>query len=279
MSKKLIIEIVSFIIFVLIVGGLFLFVGNRNKEKPSNTPTQTQTTKENTKKDTSGKKDSVTSADPAAFEKEVTYSGNLKGLFCKPEGVNLSAVLYSHGGKGGSQIGGDPEGTCRELAKNGIVGFSPIRSADTSANEKELQDAFDYLKGQDFVDENSIGMMGFSRGVTLTYNLAVDNASEVQGMILASGGKASSMNNNYKDAGKLDFPILLMVAENDTPAQMNGNQNMVEVLKEVESLMKSAGATVSLTIYPPYEKDHGHKMFFEIGEYFTDVVEYSKNNL
>ena len=39
-----------------------------------------------------------------------------------------------------------------------------------------------------------------------------------------------------------------------------------------------ANNTPKLIVYPPYRRD-GHEMFFEIGAYWTDVVEFLKKHL
>ncbi len=217
---------------------------------------------------------SVTTQTSAALEAEVVYFDDLTGMLCKPEGNGLPAVVYHHGGSGGAQIGGDLEGICRALSAAGIVGFSPLRSSDLQSNEKEMQAALDYLLQQSYVDDTNIGVIGFSRGAGSAYSLAIANTGEIRGMVLMSGGRPSETNNFYRGASVLEYPIQLMVAENDTPASFNGNQNMVEVMEEIAALLEAEGVGVSLTIYPPYETDHGHMMFFEIGDYFGDVIDY-----
>jgi hypothetical protein len=42
--------------------------------------------------------------------------------------------------------------------------------------------------------------------------------------------------------------------------------------------LKQAGCDVTYIVYPPYQRD-GHRMFFELGAYWTDVVAFLKRHL
>lgn len=77
------------------------------------------------------------------------------------------------------------------------------------------------------------------------------------------------------EANKISAPVLLLVAENDT-VQANSVLGIQRLYQELES----AGKQVEMIIYPPYQND-GHQMFFEIGDYWSDLrkflIEYLKH--
>ncbi|MFV2045556.1 MAG: prolyl oligopeptidase family serine peptidase [Anaerolineales bacterium] len=110
-----------------------------------------------------------TSVQFASGSSQVVYqigTYELKGYLCVPEGeAPFPAVVYNHGGLG-DQIGGAPAETCGALARDGFVGFSPIRRPTASLQE-HLDDVFagvDYVKGLGYVDPDRLAVMGFSRG-------------------------------------------------------------------------------------------------------------------
>lgn len=59
---------------------------------------------------------------------------------CQRQSRARSAVIYNHGGLG-NKIGGSPQETCEALAKEGLVGFSPI-GRQTRSLEGHLDDVF-----------------------------------------------------------------------------------------------------------------------------------------
>ncbi|MFQ6088267.1 MAG: dienelactone hydrolase family protein [Candidatus Methanofastidiosia archaeon] len=211
------------------------------------------------------------------FLKEVTYQSEstLKGYLCKPEGSGpFPAVIYNHGGKGGI-IGGAPKETCEALAKAGFVGFSPIRREELSL-KRNLDDVFagiKYVRTLDYVDSDLIGIIGFSRGGFLTFLAASQEPDFKAIIIMASAPPSYSDEEFYSDASKISAPVLILVAENDLPSKINGYQNLVESAEKMKDTFKAAGKNVQLIIYPPY-KDNGHLMFFEVGDYWKDVVEF-----
>ena len=98
----------------------------------------------------------------------------LKAQLCRPAGNGpFPAVIYNHGGLG-TTIGGAPSETCTALAKEGYVGFSPIRRPTRSlyGHLDDVMAALDYLRGLPSVDRGRMGIMGFSRGGMLTYQAA-----------------------------------------------------------------------------------------------------------
>jgi hypothetical protein len=80
------------------------------------------------------------------------------------------------------------------------------------------------------------------------------------------------------DAVKSRVRVLLLVAENDTRSRKTMGQNTLEGMRRMSAALTEAGNTPKLIVYPPYRGD-GHEMFFEIGAYWTDVVEFLKKHL
>ena len=207
---------------------------------------------------------------------QVNYTNDLNAYLCVPDGeAPFPAVIYNHGGLG-DKLGGDPEGTCEELAKAGYVGFSPLRRETESmtGHDEDIEDAIDYMKALEYVDLDRLGMIGFSRGGLLSYLYATENGDFCAYIIMAPalGGKITSYD-FMDDAKNVDDSVLLMASENDIY-----QADHVDIVQSLEESFLSYGKEVELIIYPPYGDD-GHYMFFEIGDYWEDVLEFLESSL
>ncbi len=214
---------------------------------------------------------------------EVVYKtrpDTLKGYLCRPSGEGpFPAVLYNHGGVG-KIIGGAPKETCKALAKAGFVGFAPIRRQTRSmaGHPNDVQAGLDYLIGLDLVDRKRIAMVGFSRGGALTFMAASDSAPIKAAVIMASAMPPPKSGFTLEDATKVQVPVLLLVAKNDTGSRKTMGQNTFNGMQRMEAALTEGGNKPKLIVYPPY-KSNGHEMFFEIGDYWKDVVEFLKKHL
>jgi hypothetical protein len=95
-----------------------------------------------------------------------------------------------------------------------------------------------------------------------------------------TGGIPEQLIDDYASGGDgFSASVLLLVAENDTPSDLNGQQNMVEVVNDLKNLLDAQGAATELIIYPPYQEGHGHTMFFEVGDYWDDVLKFLTDEL
>jgi hypothetical protein len=80
------------------------------------------------------------------------------------------------------------------------------------------------------------------------------------------------------DAVNIRVPVLLLVAGNDTGSRKTRGQNTFETMQRMSAALTEEGNTPKMIVYPSYGSD-GHEMFFEIGAYWTDVVEFLKKHL
>ena len=212
--------------------------------------------------------------------KDTVYSRGeytLSGKLCKPEGAGpFPVVVFNHGGLG-DIIGGAPDETCAALAKAGYVGFSPIRrtTRPLRGHLDDVTSAIDFIKVQPFVQGNRIAVMGFSRGAMLTYQTAAIRRDLKAVVIMAV---AVNRLVNLDDAGSVSAPVLLLVAENDTGSRRTHGMNTVEGIKELTEALKKAGKDAKLIVYPPYGSD-GHLLFFDVGDYWPDVIAVLRNRL
>jgi len=215
--------------------------------------------------------------------REVIYTTKpttLKGYLCRPSGAGpFPAVLYNHGGLG-DIIGGAPKETCEALAEAGFVGFAPIRRQTRSmaGHLDDIQAGLEYLLGLDYVNSNRIAMMGFSRGGALTFMAAARAFPIKAAVIMASANPPPESGFTLRDAVNIRVPVLLMVAKNDTGSRKTMGQNTLEGMRRMSAALTEAGNPPKMIVYPPYRSD-GHEMFFEIGAYWTDVVEFLKKHL
>jgi carboxymethylenebutenolidase len=204
----------------------------------------------------------------------------LKGYLCRPSGAGpFPAVLYNHGGVG-NIIGGAPKKTCEALAAAGFVGFAPIRRQTLSmaGHLDDIQAGLDYLLGLDYVDRNRVAMMGFSRGGALTF-MATARATPIKGsVIMASANPPPKSGFTLEDAVNIRVPVLLLIAENDSGSRKTMGQNTFKGMRRMSAALTEAGNIPKMIVYPPYSSD-GHEMFFEIGAYWTDVLEFLEKHL
>jgi len=204
----------------------------------------------------------------------------LKATICKPVGNGpFPAVIYHHGGLG-NIVGGAPEETCDALADKGFVGFSPIRRPTKSlkGHMDDIMAAAAYIKTLDYVDQNRIGIMGFSRGALLAYKaISRQNdykAAVIMGPAMGRNGKALK----GKLVSNVNIPVLLLVAQNDTGSRTTMEMNTLKGTKKLHKAFKKKDKEAHLIIYPPYQKD-GHTLFFKLGDYFKDVTAFFDKHL
>jgi carboxymethylenebutenolidase len=213
----------------------------------------------------------------------VTYrSANpeLSGRLCKPQGPGpFPAVIFNHGGLG-AIIGGAPDATCAALAKSGYVGFAPIRRLTRSlfGHLDDVGLAIDHAKSIAGVDAARIGLIGFSRGAMLAYQIAAqrDDIKALVLMAAAAGRRVDALTGG--DALAVTAPILMMVAANDTGSRTTMGGNVVRHMTELAAALKAAKRDYRLVVYPPHGGD-GHQLFFRVGAYWPDVTAFLDRHL
>ena len=150
-----------------------------------------------------------------------------------------------------------------------------LKEKDLDKNLTDVKTAVDYVKRLAYVDKGHIGIMGFSRGGLLTYMVAAEKEFVAQ-IIMASAppGKVEL----DKLAKKFSSPTLLLVSKNDTSKNNSEKQDHLKIAKDMKAIIEVAEKEVDLIIYPPY-KENGHLMFFEVGDYWDDVLKFLTKNL
>lgn len=214
---------------------------------------------------------------------DVTYSTGkyaLKGELCTPKGKGpFPAVIYNHGGLG-TTIGGAPSETCKALAKDGYIGFSPIRrpTRPLSNHLDDVMAAVRYVKNLTIADNSRIGIIGFSRGGMLAYQAASKSNDFKAVVIMATAMGKRGRGLDLSEADSIHAPVLALVAENDTGSHRTQGMNTLEGTKKLAHALAQAGKDVKLIVYPPYGSD-GHTLFFSVGDYWYDVINFLKRHL
>lgn len=208
---------------------------------------------------------------------EVVYSKehSLKGYLAIPEGKGpFPAVIYHHGGLG-NHLGGDPKGTSIALAKAGYVGFSPLRRKTKPMRDaiEDVRMAMIFLRTLDYVDQNRLGILGFSRGGHLAFYEGANNPNVKAMVIMACAPGRRNQDEFFAKVKQVEASVLLLVAEND-----NERTDLVALIKKVKKTLDKEGKDARLIVYPPYGSD-GHRMFFKIGNYWKDVVKFLDENI
>ncbi len=190
---------------------------------------------------------------------------------CRPAGAGpFPAVLYNHGGLGDA-VGGDLEGTCRALADAGYLGHAVLRR-NTMSLAGHLDDVFaglGVLLGHPDADAGSVGILGFSRGGLLTLQ-ALKERPEVfdAAVLMAPAHGNGQLQAALEDVGMIEAPVLVLVAENDL-----FQADHVALAAAVVQALEDASKPVEHILYPPFGAD-GHELFFEVGDYWSDVLEF-----
>ena len=190
---------------------------------------------------------------------------------CSPgEAGPYPGVLYNHGGLG-DVVGGDLEATCRALAEAGYLAYSKKRRETTSlaGHLDDVLDGVDALLDSPGIDASRLGLLGFSRGGLLSLQLAVSRPELWDAVVLMAPAPGNgAMDETLQDLAAVDAPILLLVSENDT-----FQSDHVQINLDVEAALLAAGKDVDAIVYPPFGED-GHELFFEVGDYWPDVLSF-----
>jgi carboxymethylenebutenolidase len=217
---------------------------------------------------------------PSAAGVDVTYARGeyeLHGRLCKPEGPGpFPAVVYNHGGVVDKVVGAPAE-TCAALARAGFVGFSPIRRPTWPfmGHPLDVEAALDYVEALPYVDAARLGLIGFSSGATVTFVVAAHRADVDAVVIMATAGGEARM---HVDTSAITAPVLVLVAKNDTGADGTFGHDAVASSEALVARLRRTRREVTYKVYPPYGRD-GHSMFFEVGAYWPDVVDFLKGHL
>jgi dienelactone hydrolase len=186
----------------------------------------------------------------------------------------FAAVVYNHGGLG-AVVGGAPVETCRALAVEGFIGVSPIRRA-TVPIAGHLDDVLAGLalaRARPEVDAARIGVLGFSRGGELTFRAALDDRDLDAVVLMAPAPVMGALDEDIARASELTAPALVLVAENDVY-----QADHLGLARAVHQALQDAGKDVMLIVYPPFGTD-GHELFYEVGDYWPDVVAFLHGHL
>ncbi|MBN94404.1 MAG: hypothetical protein CL928_10070 [Deltaproteobacteria bacterium] len=195
---------------------------------------------------------------------------------CTPKGSGpYPGVLYNHGGLG-DVVGGDLEGTCRALAEAGYLAYAKKRRETTSlaGHLDDVLAGVDTLLGVPDVDDTRLGVLGFSRGGLLSLQLALERPELWDAVVLMAPAPGNgAMGQTLEDVSALAAPVLLLVSENDT-----FQSNHVQINLDVEAALLAAGKEVEAIVYPPFADD-GHTLFFEVGDYWPDVLSFLSEHI
>lgn len=204
----------------------------------------------------------------------------LRATLCKPDGAGpFPAVVYNHGSlTGRGEVGGIPGPTCHALAAAGFVGISPYRRRERGNIRDQILDtdsALNAVAALPYVDSARIGVMGFSQGAMLSFIAAARNKIAKAVVVMAGGATPKG---GAGDAARVDVPVMVLVASNDTGSPTTGGHNVVRETQEMVDGLRAANKNVIYTVYPAYPGD-GHQMFAELGSYWTDVIAFFKTHL
>jgi len=208
---------------------------------------------------------------------EVTYSKkyNLKGYLALPKGNGpFPVAVYHHGGLG-LHIGGQPKETSVALAKAGFIGFAPLRR-----KTKPMSDAIDdanaamsFVYSLPSADRKQIAVLGFSRGGHLAFYTGARDSNVKAMVIMACAPGRRNQNEFFVKVRDVEASVLLLVAEND-----NERTDLVALMRKIKQTLDESKKDSKLIVYPPYKSD-GHRMFFEIGSYWKDVIAFLSDKI
>ena len=173
-------------------------------------------------------------------------------------------------------VGGDPKATAEALAKSGFVGFAPIRGKNSTlaGNVQEVIAAINYVKNLEFVDDQRLAIVGFSRGGLLAFMASTQRRDLNAVVLMAPAHGQGTLRRFLSKSDRVTAPTLILVAKNDTK-----QADHVSISQQVNTTLKNAGKDSQLIQYPSYGRD-GHRLFFEVRQtYWRDVERFLKNHL
>lgn len=142
-----------------------------------------------------------------------------------------------------------------------------------AGNLQDVLSAVDYVKTLKCTDSNRIALIGFSRGGLLTLMAATQRPDLRAIVVMAAAPGKGHAEGVLQEVHRIRVPVLLMVTGNDrTPV------DHVLLSRRLQEALESAGKEVRPIVYPPYGSD-GHRIFFEVGGYWPDAVEFLKKHL
>jgi len=207
----------------------------------------------------------------------VTYRNTPTGraYLCRPSGDGpFPVVIYHHGGFT-PRIGGAPKETCQALARAGFIGLAPIRrqAIQLKGQLEDVEASIEYAKRLDGVDAERIGLIGFSRGGLLTLMAGTQRRDLKALVVMAPAPGRGAIRRVLSRAREIKAPVLTLVAAND-----RRQADHVKIAREVDRTLKSVGNQHRLIVYPAFGND-GHRMFFQVGDYWKDVQKFLEQRL
>ncbi len=201
---------------------------------------------------------------------------------CRPPGDGpFPGILYNHGGLGDA-VGGDLEGTCRAFAEIGYVARSQRRmnTVPLTGHLDTVLLGLDALRADESVDNNRIGMIGFSRGGLLTLQAAIERPDQMHAVIVCAPAPArDTLERTLERVAAIQAPVRVMVSQNDQQNMRGMMVDHVVLSTSVADALRAAGKEVELTVYPPFEDD-GHRLFFEVRDpWWSDAAAFFNGHL
>lgn len=166
-------------------------------------------------------------------------------------GTKKPAVIYNHGKyveengyDGAVSAGYDIVEFADSLANSGYAGIAPLRATGSSYDDGLLAATINVLKDQSDIDDSKIFMYGFSRGGLLTHLYAVNDDSELKGVILVSpspgknvGSSSDEFAESFDDLNNISVPYLVLIGDEETNPTITSN--VTQLVSQMSSLGKS----------------------------------------
>jgi pimeloyl-ACP methyl ester carboxylesterase len=166
-------------------------------------------------------------------------------------GTAKPAVIYNHGKfieqngfSGGVSAGYDITDFADAIANSGFAGIAPVRASGSTFDDGMFDAVISALKAQDDIDGSQIFMYGFSRGGLLSHQFAVNDDSQLKGVILNSpspGRDVGSSSNEFAetldDLQAIDVPYLVLIGDEEDNPTITSNVN--QLVTNLNALNKS----------------------------------------
>lgn len=199
------------------------------------------------------------------------FNGTKIGVqICTPKSPDKApAVIYHHGSRYAGGVGGAPNETCRALADLGFVGIAPDRPdlRTREALKRFITATMLFSKELTSVDHTHIAVIGYSQGGVIAYLTATTYQDLRAAVILAAG---AGPRGGSRGADRVQAPILIMVAENDTGSTTSLGRNFRAETQQLFDGLKNHNQDVEYIVLPATDQD-GHKIFWSIGPYWASV--------
>jgi len=209
-----------------------------------------------------------------------------RALVCRPPGTRpFPVVVFNHGSivdgwgwPGAASRGYRLDHVCEAIAGQGIIVLAPIREPAPRgrgfqhyepAYRDVVSSAIDHAKTLTGVDATRVGLVGFSMGGLVSYQVSTERKDLRAVALLAPAAGRGVLAQSLSRARDVSAPVLLLVEAGDG----------AHILAGVAALERALGEHGRPVKVIRYERGGGHELFYDVGYWWEDLKSFLRERL